>query len=70
MAPFAAVTLGGVIAWSTLLALVRGGIVWRGTFYPLPELRKRCVREFGLSAEAAIGWAPPRPPGPPKPPGR
>jgi len=59
LAPLGAVTLGGVIAWATLLALVRGGIVWRGTFYPLAELRRRCVREFGMSAKNAVGWTPP-----------
>jgi hypothetical protein len=62
MAPLAAVTLGGVVAWSTLLALARGGIVWRGTFYPLAELRRRCVREWGMSAADAVGWTPPQAP--------
>jgi hypothetical protein len=60
LAPIAAVTLGGVIAWSTFLALVRGGIIWRGTFYPLAELRRRCVREWGMSARNAVGWTPPK----------
>jgi Glycosyl transferase family 2 len=59
LAPLAAVTLGGVIAWSTFLALTRRGIVWRGTFYPLAELRQRCVREWGMSAANAVGWTPP-----------
>ncbi|MBX7187947.1 MAG: glycosyltransferase [Vicinamibacteria bacterium] len=59
LAPVGALTLGGVIAWSTLLALLRRGIVWRGTFYPLRELRRRCVREWGMSAKDAIGWTPP-----------
>ena len=59
LAPVGAVTLGCVIAWSTLLALVRRGIVWRGTFYPLAELRQRCVREWGMSATNAVGWTPP-----------
>ncbi len=62
LAPLSAVTLGGVIAWSTLLALIRRGIVWRGTFYPLGELRRRCVREWGMSASGAVGWTPPEPP--------
>jgi hypothetical protein len=61
LAPLGAITLGGVIAWSTALALARGGIVWRGTFYPLADLRKHCVREFGMSTAGAIGWTPPRP---------
>ena len=25
---------------STVLTLVHGGVVWRGTFYPLAELKK------------------------------
>ena len=62
VAPIAAVILGGVIACSTLLALGRGGVVWRGTFYPLDELRRRCVREWGMSAENAVGWTPPAAP--------
>lgn len=59
MAPFAALALAGVIAWSMTLALARRGIVWRGTFYPLAELRRRCVREWRLSAKDAVGWTPP-----------
>ena len=59
MAPVAAATLGLVLAWSTVLALVRGGIIWRGTFYALTELRKRCVREFSIGTESAVGWDPP-----------
>lgn len=58
-APLGAVALGGVIAWSTALALVRQGIVWRGTFYPLAELRRRCVREWGMSPARAVGWKKP-----------
>jgi len=59
VAPIAATALGGVITWSTALALWRGGIVWRGTFYPLRDLRERCVRELRMSTAGAVGWTPP-----------
>jgi len=42
--PVGGVLFGVAIARSTWLALRRGGIVWRGTFYPLAELRKGRVR--------------------------
>jgi hypothetical protein len=57
-APCAAL-LAGVVLWSTAAALVRGGVVWRGTLYPLALLRKGCVRERDWPVEGAVGW--PRP---------
>ena len=39
--PVAAVLLLYAMLRSMLLAIGRGGIVWRGTFYPLHELRGR-----------------------------
>ncbi len=62
LAPLASLALAGVIAWSTLLTLARGGVLWRGTFYPLDQLRKNCVREWSMSAAGAVGWTPPSPP--------
>ena len=61
-APFGALALAGVIAWSALLTVARGGVLWRGTFYRLDQLRKRCVREASLSPAGAVGWTPPDPP--------
>jgi glycosyltransferase involved in cell wall biosynthesis len=38
--PVAGVLFAGVQARATVLTLMRGGIIWRGTFYPLSELRR------------------------------
>jgi glycosyltransferase involved in cell wall biosynthesis len=38
--PVAALLFAWVHSRATLLTLVRGGIFWRGTFYPLSELRR------------------------------
>jgi hypothetical protein len=32
-----------MLARSAIATLLRGGVVWRGTFYPLEELRKGLV---------------------------
>jgi hypothetical protein len=57
--PLGALLLSGVVLSSTLLALVRRGIVWRGTFYPLPDLRRGCFRRRDFPVSGAVGW--PRP---------
>jgi hypothetical protein len=31
-------------------------VAWRGTRYPLPALRARCVRERDWPADRAVGW--------------
>ena len=41
--PVSSVLFVYILLRSTFLTLARGGIVWRGTFYPLQELRKGLV---------------------------
>jgi glycosyltransferase involved in cell wall biosynthesis len=47
--------LGGVSLASALAATVRGAVIWRGTRYPLPQLKAAVVREEQ--------WPPDRAPG-------
>jgi cellulose synthase/poly-beta-1,6-N-acetylglucosamine synthase-like glycosyltransferase len=51
VSPWTAVLFGpsaAVLAWafarSAVLTLWRGGVVWRGTLYPIKELRQGCLR--------------------------
>ena len=53
ISPWAAVMFGPsavVFAWalarSAVLTLWRGGVVWRGTLYPLKELKQGCLRWY------------------------
>jgi glycosyltransferase involved in cell wall biosynthesis len=41
--PLGAVLFGWMLARSAIATLLRGGVVWRDTFYPLEELRKGLV---------------------------
>jgi glycosyltransferase involved in cell wall biosynthesis len=41
--PLGAALFGYIMLRSMVLTLVQGGVVWRGTFYPLEELRKGMV---------------------------
>jgi 2-keto-4-pentenoate hydratase len=41
--PLGAVIFCWMVVRSTIVTLWQGGIVWRGTFYPLKELRKGMV---------------------------
>jgi hypothetical protein len=54
--PLSGALLAGVLLWSALVATLRGGIVWRGTFYPLDTLRRGCVRRSDWPAARAVGW--------------
>jgi len=51
-----ALLLAGVLVASAALASARGAVVWRGTRYPLRELRARCVRGRDWPVERAVGW--------------
>ena len=58
--PAMAASLGLVLLGSAVAAIWRGGVVWRGTFYPLARLRAGTLREAELPAAGAAGW--PEPP--------
>jgi len=38
--------LASALARSAVLTLWRGGVVWRGTLYPLKELKQGCLRWY------------------------
>jgi Glycosyl transferase family 2 len=57
--PVCAVLLSGVVLASAAAAWARGGVVWRGTYYPLERIRAGCLREDDLPASGAVGWVPP-----------
>jgi hypothetical protein len=41
--PLGAVIFSWMLARSAIATLLRGGVVWRDTFYPIDELRKGLV---------------------------
>jgi glycosyltransferase involved in cell wall biosynthesis len=44
--PFGALVFAFTLLRSMLITLKRGGVIWRGTFYPLAELRKNAAPLF------------------------
>jgi hypothetical protein len=54
--PLCVVLLSGVVLASALAVRARGGVVWRGTHYPLARVRAGCLREEDLPASGAPGW--------------
>ncbi len=54
--PGCAVLLSAVVLGSALTAWARGGVVWRGTHYPLERVRAGCLRDEDLPASGAVGW--------------
>jgi hypothetical protein len=59
--PLVALLLAAVLLWSAITAGWRGGVRWRGTLYPLADLRAGAVREEDWPRARAAGW-PPVPP--------
>ena len=62
LAPACTLLLGAVVLGSALAARWRGGVVWRGTWYGLEEVRAGCLRDADLPAEGAVGWPDPSAP--------
>jgi hypothetical protein len=54
--PLMSTVLGAVLLASAAAAGLRGGVLWRGTLYPLERLRAGCVRTAALPASGATGW--------------
>jgi len=56
LAPACALALACVFLASAAITSARGAVVWRGTRYPLAELRGACLRERELPVERVRGW--------------
>jgi hypothetical protein len=54
--PPCALLLAAVVLASAASAWARGGVVWRGTHYPLDQVRAGCLRDEDLPVSGAAGW--------------
>lgn len=54
--PASLLVLSAVVLASAGSAWLRGGVVWRGTRYPLAALRAGCLRSGAMSKERVVGW--------------
>jgi hypothetical protein len=54
--PLCALSFSAAVLASAVVAWARGGVVWRGTHYPLERVRAGCLRDADLPASGAVGW--------------
>lgn len=54
--PLCGLAVLAVLVASAVVTVHRGGVVWRGTRYPLDRLRAGCVREGDWALDRVVGW--------------
>ena len=57
--PLCALLLSAAVIGSAVVAWRQGGVVWRGTHYPLERVRAGCLRDEDLPTSGAVGWGAP-----------